>query len=675
MTTYLVYMVLGLGSGAIYAILSLGLVLQHRGANVLNFAFAAMMMTASLVYTSARNQGSLVVPMPGVPHVHIGRGAWQAVGAAIGVSLLVAVLAHFLVFRWLRDAPALSRVAAAVGAMLTLQAVAVLRYSAVTKAPPGILPSHVVEVFDARVPADRLLLAAIAVVVAVAVWAFFRFTMLGLAIRASAENERGAAVLGWSQHRLALLTWIGAGVLAGGTGILIAPIAGSDRIVYTLLIIPGLAGALLARFRSFTICVAGGFGLGMAQSVLTKVAIEHTWLPQVGIQDAVPFLLIIVVLAIGGAVLPARGAIERMRHPVAYSPRHVTRRSVVLVTCAFLLINVSHGAARYALVASMIGVVFALSLVIITGYAGLISLSQYAFAGVAGFMVSNLADGAGIPFPIAPILAALCATVLGVLIGLPAVRVRGINLAIVTLGAGAAVNSLLFQDPRFSGGYDGARIPRPKLFGWDLGIDAGHGEASLSFSLMCLVVVLAGCIAVANLRRSRTGRRMLAVRANERAAAAAGVNVAQTKLLAFAMSAFVAGVAGSLLAYAQVGGNLSFDKFGPLASVVLLTGVFIGGVSTVSGAIIAGVGATGGYMYYVLAQNISNFGQWQVLVGGIGLMLVAVRQPDGIAGYNIAMVQRRRRARLDRRSAAGPVAKAAEPEAPVRVAVPDLGER
>jgi branched-chain amino acid transport system permease protein len=259
-----------------------------------------------------------------------------------------------------------------------------------------------------------------------------------------------------------------------------------------------------------------------------------------------------------------------------------------------------------------------------------------------------------VPFPIAPLLAAVTAAALGLLIGLPALRVRGINLAIVTLGAGAAVNSLLFQNPSFTGGYYGAPIPRPTLFGWNLGIDAGHGEASLSFSLLCLAVVAVGCLAVSNLRRSGTGRRMLAVRANERAAAAAGVNVAQIKLLAFVMSAFIAGLAGSLLAYSQVGGNLSFDQFGPLASVVLLAAVFIGGVSTVSGAILAGLAVVGGYLYYLLSQNIGDFGTWQALVGGLGLMVVAVRQPDGLAGYNIAMLRRVQRQYEARRSGSTP---------------------
>jgi ABC-type branched-subunit amino acid transport system permease subunit len=159
------------------------------------------------------------------------------------------------------------------------------------------------------------------------------------------------------------------------------------------------------------------------------------------------------------------------------------------------------------------------------------------------------------------------------------------------------------------------------------------------------------------------------VRANERAAAASGVNVAQIKLLAFVMSAFIAGIAGSLLAYSQVGGNLSFDQFGPLGSVVLLTAVFIGGVSTVSGGILAGIGVVGGYLYYLLFQNISDFGNWQALVGGVGLMVVAVRQPDGLAGYNIAMLRRlqsRHEARSGSTPRHGPWRRSPSPRTPSR---------
>jgi branched-chain amino acid transport system permease protein len=156
-----------------------------------------------------------------------------------------------------------------------------------------------------------------------------------------------------------------------------------------------------------------------------------------------------------------------------------------------------------------------------------------------------------------------------------------------------------------------------------------------------LVIVIVTCLAVANLRRTATGRRMLAVRANEKAAAASGINVSHVKLLSFTISAFIAGIGGCLFAYEQLGGNLSSDSFGPIASLTLLAAVFIGGVSTVSGAIIAGLASGSGVIYFLWSANISSFTQWQALVGGLGLIVVAVRQPDGIAGFNIELFRKR----------------------------------
>src|SRR5262249_6208792 len=148
-----------------------------------------------------------------------------------------------------------------------------------------------------------------------------------------------------------------------------------------------------------------GFGIGVVQSLLTKAAIDFSWLPQIGLQDGVPFVLVIIVMAVGGRLLPGRGALTRIRYPVAYAPRNLTRRFVVLSSIAVVAVLVLHGQARFALIASMIGVLLALSIVILTGYTGLISLAQFAFAGIAAFMVSKLASGAGIPFPIAPAIA------------------------------------------------------------------------------------------------------------------------------------------------------------------------------------------------------------------------------------------------------------------------------
>ena len=225
------------------------------------------------------------------------------------------------------------------------------------------------------------------------------------------------------------------------------------------------------------------------------------------------------------------------------------------------------------------------------------------------------------------------------------------SLAIITLAASSAVFALVFENPKAIGGFSGTPIPTPRLFGWNLGISAPKGDSSLTFTFGCLLLVVLATLGVSNLRRSGTGRRMLAIRSNDRAAAAAGLNVAAVKLQAFAISAFIAGVAGTMMSYQQPGGNLSFDRFAPTASILLLAAAFIGGVSTVAGAVVAGVLASGGIVSYILSTQIAGYSAWELLIGGVGMILVAILQPDGLAGFNIAQY-RRLRANWDARSGA-----------------------
>ena len=655
MEAVILYLVLGLGSGAIYASLALGLIVINRGTNVVNFGYAAMMMVSTLVYGSLRNNGVYLLPIPGVPGIELTDGPMNpALAALLAVltTLVIAILADRLVFRRVRTAPVLARVAASVGVMVTLLALAILQYTSVASAPPGLLPDNTIELFDASVIADRLYLAVIVVVLAIGLWAFYRFTTIGLVMRACAENERATTLLGWSTDRISFITWTMGGLIAGIMGVLAAPIVSVDPTTYALLIIPVLGVALIGRFTSFTWCLVGGLGLGMAQSLIQRFATDVPWLPPVGVQEGLPFLVIIVVLALRGRVLTGRGALSEGRYPVAYAPRKVALRTAILVAVGVLAMVGLDGGLRYALITTLIGIVLALSLVVVTGYTGMISLAQFAFAGVAGFMLSKLADGLGIPFPLAPLLAAGAAGVLGLVIGFPALRFRGLSLAIITLAAGAAVFALVFQNPAITGAYAGAPIPPPELFGLDLSITAPGGESSIVFGLGCLLIVVIVALAVANLRRSGSGQRMLAVRANDRAAAAAGINVASVKLQAFGLSAFIAGIAGTMMSYQQPGGNLSFMGFSPTASILLLAAVFIGGVSTVVGAVIAGIATTGGLMAFIIIAEFPGYAGWEMLIGGIGMILVANLQPDGVAGFNIAAYRDLIRKRRDKRGAA-----------------------
>jgi ABC-type branched-subunit amino acid transport system permease subunit len=281
---------------------------------------------------------------------------------------------------------------------------------------------------------------------------------------------------------------------------------------------------------------------------------------------------------------------------------------------------------------TIIATVLALSFVVLTGFGGQTSLAQMAFAGVAGFTLSKIAMNTDIPFPAAPLLAALVAAVFGVVVGLPALRLRGTNLAIVTLAGGVAISEFIFKNPTFVGDSTtgGAKVPAPQLGDWNLGLVLGTKSSRPVFGLFLLVVATVVALLVANLRKSSTGRRLLAVRSNERAAAAAGIDVSRVKLLTFAMSAFIAGIAGTLIAYRF--GSVSDASFGVVASLTALAVAYLGGITSVSGAVTSGILATSGVAFFATSRVFDAVGQWEVFVGGLLLILTAILNPEGVAG-------------------------------------------
>ena len=293
---------------------------------------------------------------------------------------------------------------------------------------------------------------------------------------------------------------------------------------------------------------------------------------------------------------------------------------------------------RGALANSLVGVVVCLSLVVLTGFVGQISLAQMSFAGIAAFVVSKLSSEHGWPFPLPIFAGAAVALAAGMVVALPALRVRGVSLAIVTLGFAVTADALIFANPSVNGGLQQAPVNTP---GWldpnqaqprtFLGITIGDGKIPNPLTAMvCLAAALVLAYVVANIRRSGTGRQMLAVRANERAAAAAGVNVAGTKVLAFGVSAFIAGIAGGIIAYRS--GAATADRFTYLQSLVIFAFAYLGGITSVGGALIGGLLVSGGLLFTFLQNIVGIDNEFTLLLGGFGLILTAVTQPEGVAG-------------------------------------------
>ncbi|HEX4754083.1 MAG TPA: ABC transporter permease, partial [Solirubrobacterales bacterium] len=619
MSSYILFLLLGLGSGAIYAILALGLVLKYRSAGVVDFGHSAVAMFIAYVYYWLRTQGKLEFPWAILPHAITLTGSEMSNAEAMIISLLYAAILglvmYFVIYRPLRHATPMARICASVGVLLFLEAVAVLNFSSNPKSVPAILPDSPLRFSGITVPVDRLWFAGLVVVLATALWLVYRYTRFGLATRAASENEEGAAVIGLSANKIAATNWVIATVLAALAGILIAPIATIQPSTYVLFIVPALAVALVARFQSFAIAAAAGLILGMLQSEVTKVISVAHWLPQQGLPEAIPFIVIVVGMTLVAKGMRARGEVVVGQNPSLGKPSRPYWTTAMCFAIGLLGLLVLQGSLRYALISSFIWICLALSLVVLTGYVGQVSLAQMAFAGVAAFGLTHLAGEYGIGFPFGPILASLVAVPLGLVIGLPALRLRGVNLAVVTLAAALVLDSLVFNWTWFTGGLGGTKVGNPSLLGWNLGISQGDAYPRVIFGVFVLLVVCGIGLLVARLRGAPAGRMMIAVRSNERAAAAAGINVNRTKLFAFALSSWIAGVGGVLFAYAQQ--TVSPPTFETFSSLTLVAIAFVAGIGRISGAIFAGIMMASTGLFVTFLDREFNVGKYQLLVAGL----------------------------------------------------------
>ncbi len=659
MELYLQFLLLGIGTGAIIAALSSGMVLAYRASGVINLAHGAVAGYTAYVFMSLQRDGLYPIPplpnplvtiewiadrfgvevsLPNIP-AFIDLGGQQSLPPAIVISLFTAAIVglafHFLVFRPLRYAPVLAKVVASVGLMLALSAAIVLRFGSRSARVDAILPNLPVEVLGVAIPADRFYVLAIVLALSLSLWAVFRYTRFGTATRAAAEDESFVTLLGFSADFQAVVSWIVASVLAGLVGILVAPITGLTPVNLTLLVIPAVAAALLGSFSSFWVATVAGLGLGMTQSLLFIIQ-ERTWVPDYNLPQVLPVVVIAATMMLRGEVLPSRGSVERVHLPTAYEPNVKWSRVLVLVTAVAWGVIYLPFQYRSGLGNSMIGMILALSLVVVTGYVGQISLAQLALAGVSAFAIGTLGFEWGWPYWISLIASVIIGIGFGLVVALPSLRTRGASLAIITLAAAVTIENLFFRRPGFLGAARNKQAAPPEFFGQEFGVftDFPLGDGSLPgpwFLLFTLVIATLLALGVVRLRTSRLGEQMLAVRANERAAAAAGVNTSAVKLAAFAISAGLAGTAGALKA-SQLG-TFGASSFSILGSLSVLAFAYLGGITTVGGAMWAATLFPSG-IGFVVATEVFDVGTYEAYIGGVLLVVTAVLNSEGIDGYN-----------------------------------------
>jgi branched-subunit amino acid ABC-type transport system permease component len=439
-TAFLQLLVLGMATGGFYTINALGLVVVFRSSGVINFATGGTAMIGGYMSWEFADR--------------MGWPQYAAVPAAVAVSALTGLLIFAAAIWPLSGASTLTKVIATLAALVVIQQIVVLAFGGLPKVPKEFLPQNTIKFGSIQVGADSLIFLAFTVVLTFTLWGIYRYTTFGLATSALAENPRSLAALGWRIGGLRATNWAIGGALAGVAGAGIGPFLQLNTVNFTAMLIPTLASAVLGGLRSFPLTLAGGLFVGAAQAEATRYI---TWN---GAGDAVPFLLIILVLVLRGRALPLRSFVQD-RLPRAGSGRLSPLRIIaVLVVIGFIATEVKVDWVVGATTTLFVAIIL-LSQVVITGYAGQLSLAQLTIGGVGAVVAAKVASNHNTPFLLSIVIGMVAVIPVSVLLGLPSLRARGVSLAIATLGFAVAINSMVLTNPSVTGGISGLPL---KLF-------------------------------------------------------------------------------------------------------------------------------------------------------------------------------------------------------------------
>ncbi|MDQ2648474.1 MAG: ABC transporter permease [Actinomycetota bacterium] len=612
MTELLQFGISGLVLGAIYAIAASGLVVTYTTTGVFNFGHGAVGGLAAF----------------GFWWLTVEHGLPLLVAAAVVVvaSALVGVALERAVFRRFRQAAIESTLVVTIA--LTLVIIGVTNQLFDPTAPRRLAPllgdRHIM-VADVRVSGDSLLILAVAVAVAVGLRMVLFGTRLGVAMRAVVDNPELAAYAGVRARRVAQASWaIGFGV-AGLSGVLFAAGRPIQIIVLAFLVLNAYAAAIVGRLRSLPLTVAGALGLGVLQE-LTNVS--YLW-PSGEVWSrarlAVPGLFLLAAVFFVPAAGLRIGRVVGRDEPRPPRPAGIAVRAVVGVGLVALIAQLLPADQLPTLSRGLVFAVVLLSLVVLTGYGGQITLATYLFMAIGCWTAGSLVEGGNV---LALLVAAAIAAPVGAVVALPSLRLRGLYLALTTFAVALAGQYLVIGDTRLFGSGP-LTIQRPQIGRWAADSDA-------AFAVAVAAVFAVASTAVLLVRRSRYGRLLAAIRDSEAASATLGLDVRLPKLVTFAASASLAAIGGALFgAQSLIVGDVNFE---PINNLVIFMIAVVGGVTTVTGALI------GGFLYaFMIEVQVEQPDIAGLTFALVGLAAVALgRHPNGVAGMVLARLRRAR---------------------------------
>lgn len=628
-------LLVGLVTGLTYAAFAAGFVLIYRSTGVLNFAHGEMGAFGLAVFV-------LLL-------VNYDVNWWFAFVLAVAACAVAGAVVELVVVRRLFDSPRLVLLIATIGVGQILLLARISWIPDITAG--GSIPTAFDVTWeptdDLRLQAREFTVLLVVPILIAALGLFLTRTRFGLAVRASASNPDTARVFGTSPRRVSTIVWAISGAFAAATAILIAPLNGTQaalvddtgQALAEVLLLRVLIVSLLARMRS----LPGVLGAGVAVGVVEKVVRDNVATTNQTIVDLFMFLAVLVVVLwlarsqrdeSGWSLSPrVRPVPERLRR--IWWVRHLNHIGFVVLFGALVLLPlvVTTNAGLFTWTVILLWAMVALSLTILTGWSGQLSLGQFAFVGVGGLTTVALSSGHNLPVPLDLFelsvelpwgLAMLGGTVTGItfalLVGIPALRVRGLFLAVATLAfAVASARWLLVQDV-FTGG---TTIPRPARPPSIFGIDFGASRANLYY--LCLGSLAAMSWIASRIRASGVGRTFIAVRDNEEMAAASTVAPARVKLAAFAVSGGMAAFAGGLLV-SVVPSLEPSTTFAAVESIQVVVIAIIGGLGSIAGPILGSLWVRG--LPEVTPDELLDL--QRLFTSNIGLLVLLMYFPGGL---------------------------------------------
>jgi ABC-type branched-subunit amino acid transport system ATPase component/ABC-type branched-subunit amino acid transport system permease subunit len=611
--------VLGLVTGCVYALIGVGITLTYKVSRVLNLAHGQVAALASLV----------------VPVLAIKSRAPYAVAVIGGLATAAAcgALTEVVVIRRLARSSRLIVLVATIGLAQLFGAIGgfIPKSGLATHLYP--LPFHAsLDIGSVHLATQYLLMLVIAPLAIAALAVFLRRTTIGLASRAAADNRDAAQLAGIPVRRVALTMWTVAGLLAGVAGVLIGPtqqVGTTDTLLGPDLLLRALAAAMLGGLTSLPTVAVAGVGLGVLESVL----VYNTTTP--GVFDIALFAIVLASLFIRSDLRAAvravddtestwslAGAVKPLPQWIRNAPRVRAARAATAAAVLTAAVCIPIGMTNSGRVLAATVVVLALvgvSLVILTGFAGQVSLGQFAFVEL-GALVAGRMYQLGYPLWMSLLYALAAGGVAALVVGIPALRVRGLYLAVTTLAFAVAANSWLTQQ-HWLVNDTSEQLPRPQWFGV-------NWSSELRFYWLCLGALVLVGLAVARLRATGIGRTLLAVRDNEIAAASHGLSPRRAKLNAFVLAGVIASGAGMLYG-CLLGGYADPNIFLPQESLALVAFVVLGGITTVTGAVVGAMFVYG--LAYVLDPYFTGSGvDPAFLLSSVGLLAVILVFPGGL---------------------------------------------